>query len=109
MREKIKFLYLDENTTEGDRTYATYGTQLDLERHGIKFEEGRRYWFWRDDGDIKGNDDPVLFTGVAHYQNEQNRWFVVIDVGSGQRYSESKFREEYTIEDIQGPPIDVGK
>lgn len=110
MEEKVKFIYLDENTTDGDKTWSTYGTQLDLKRHGIDFEEGKRYWFYHDFGvDNNDKDDPLVFTGIAHFDSDKDRWFVVIDEGSGQRYSESKFRDEYTIEDIQGPPLDLDK
>jgi len=110
MKEKIKFIYLDEHTLEGDSAFPTYGTQLDLKRYGITFEEGKRYWFWHDSGaDYKGQDNPVLFTGVAHFNNERDGWFVVIDEGSGQYYSESEFKDDYTIEDIVGPSINEHK
>lgn len=55
------------------------GTLIDLERHGIKLQEGLALTFYMDDADDFGNADDLLVNGVVFYDQIKNRWVALID------------------------------
>ncbi len=54
-------------------------TQDDLQKQGVLIREGSEIAFWTDDGDDKGNPDPLLFTGKLHRDEDSHQWVAVTE------------------------------
>jgi hypothetical protein len=65
----------------------TYGTQQDLQKYGIEFEEGKQYLFWKDDLE----DNPLVFTGTVNFDSQIQKWIAVVDDASIKNLSETPF------------------
>jgi len=58
---------------------STIGTRRDLERYGIVLEEGLLLHLYTDDADEEGKPDNILVDGIAHYDQDRERWVATID------------------------------
>lgn len=57
----------------------TVGTFEDLRTDGITPVEGMSLFFYCDDADDEGNDDPLLFEGTIHYDSQLGKCYALID------------------------------
>ncbi len=111
MDKKIKFIYADQsrsniNISDKFIPLDTYGTQLDLKRHNIKFQEGKKYYFYDLDEDSKGDYDPIIFNGIVHFSDEAKIWYVEVDQKSSGHYSDMlDINKYYSVKDIVDPSI----
>lgn len=99
--KNIKFIYGDLQRSydkENEIRLDTFGTHQDLKRHGIEFEAGKRYWFWRDDEE----NDPLIFSAKVRYDKDLSKWIAEIDTLTIKHLSESEFAKDYTAKEIEG-------
>jgi len=67
----------------GGRNYIKQqGTLHDIERLKISLNEGLVLSFYCDDADDSGKPDDLYFEGTAHFDAEQNNWYIVVDESS---------------------------
>ena len=64
------------------------GTYSDLERTGIRLEEGLALTFYTDDGDDDGRPDDLLVDGIVHYDPDEEYWTAEVDWNSLRHVSE---------------------
>ena len=81
MSETRNRIYVDFLKTDGHRRLllTTVGTTTDLHRLGIVLAEGLRLSLYSDDLDDAGQQDNLVVDGIAHYDEQRNRWVAVID------------------------------
>jgi hypothetical protein len=73
------YIDLHKRVSESEVSLNTLGSFWDLEAHGIMLSEGLYLYFWTDDADDNGNDDPILSEGAVHFDTSQNCWIATID------------------------------
>ena len=66
------------------------GTLKDLRKYNVEFVEGEIYHFWMDDGDEKGNPDPIYFEGTVEYDSECGYWGAWVHSNSFSHASDAK-------------------
>jgi hypothetical protein len=73
--------YADPMKTDdsGRLLLATVGTREDLSRYGIELRNGSRLNFWADDEDENGKPDPLVFSGVFRYSEDDANWVAELD------------------------------
>jgi hypothetical protein len=70
------------------RNYLTrIGTLADIERMGLKLEEGLIVHFYQPDTNRETFRDDLLFEGRVHLDPERNQWYAMIDPESYRRES----------------------
>jgi hypothetical protein len=89
----MNFIYADLHKQCDDLhsvILSSIGTESDLRKYNIQFEEGKSYWFWTDNE----KDDPLIFFGTVHYSSHHMRWILKYDPQTIVPLSESKFSKE---------------
>jgi hypothetical protein len=74
-------VYADfQNLDEANRLRLTCAGMLrDLERQGIRLQEGLALTFYTDDADDLGRPDELRAEGVVHHDDEDRCWVATID------------------------------
>jgi len=92
---KVERVYADLNKWEevGGQfrvILTTRGTHEDLQKHGIRLEEGLVLDLWMDDGDGAGNPDPLYFQGTIHYDELKDYWVADVNPDEVRHASEQE-------------------
>ena len=74
-------VYADfQNLDEANRLrFTCAGTRDDLDRQGIRLEEGLRLTFTTDDADNSGQPDELRVEGLVLYNDAEECWVAMID------------------------------
>jgi hypothetical protein len=77
-------VYADfQNLDDANRLRLTCaGTLRDLERQGIRLQEGIVLTLYTDDADDRGRPDELRVEGIVHYDEGERCWVAAIDWGA---------------------------
>jgi hypothetical protein len=80
---KMPRIFLYPYAGPGGRNYLKQiGTTQDVMLSDIELREGLRLGFYCEDADDDGKQDDLLFEGTVHFDQEKNRWYVIVDENS---------------------------
>jgi hypothetical protein len=85
MEERIE---LYPYNPKGRNYFKQRGTLADIERTGLKLQEGLIVHFYCADGDGQNNRDDLLFEGTVHFDSDKDQWYAIIDQNSYRHESE---------------------
>src|SRR4051812_27976050 len=82
-----------QNLDDANRLRLTCaGTLRDLERQGIRLQEGLVLTLYTDDADDQGRPDELRVEGVVHYDESERCWVASVDWGALRHASDGTTR-----------------
>lgn len=76
-------IFLSPRDSSAGRQYLEMiGTLCDIERTGLKLEEGATVSFYDSSIDQLGNERYRLFEGTVHFDSEKAQWYAIVDASS---------------------------
>jgi hypothetical protein len=92
----MKLIYADVNKyDELGRIILTEGTWSNLEKHGIRIEQGLRLTFYQHDADDDGRRNDLIFDGTTQFDTKEQRWVAAID------WDNFKHASDFTAKELE--------